>query len=91
MTLHALTRYAPTMAETYQVIGLDVHGDRVIDTLVEDETGEGLDFYVFKMLHADGVVCAQVFPVGQPGRVVTALAAKCDPGVDLDAVLEAGL
>jgi hypothetical protein len=79
------------MAETYQVIGLNATGDRVIDTLVEDVTGEGPDFYAFKALHADGVVCAEILPLGAPGSTVTALVVKCDPGVDLDDVLEAGL
>lgn len=79
------------MAEIFQVIGLDISGDRIIDTIVEDATSEGPEFYAFKALHATGVVCAQIFPVGQPGQIVTALVTKCDPGVDLDAVLEAGL
>jgi hypothetical protein len=79
------------MGVMLHVIGLSDVGDRLIDTIVEDETGEGPDFYAFKVLHATGVVCAQVFPLGEPGQVVEALVSRCDPGIDLDAVLEAGL
>jgi hypothetical protein len=69
------------MAETYQVIGYSADGDRAIDTMVEDETAEGPEFYAFQALHATDVVCAQVFPVGAPGQVVTALVSRCDPGL----------
>lgn len=79
------------MAEIFQVIGLDIKGDRVIDAIVEDDAGDGPEFFANSLLHATGVVCAQIFPVGAPGQMVTALVTRCDPGVDLETVLEAGL
>ena len=68
----------------FHVIGYAADGDRVIDVMVDDATDEGPDFYAFKMLHADGVICAQVYPDGAPGETVTALVTRCDPGVDWD-------
>jgi hypothetical protein len=80
------------MGVTLHVLGYDANGDRLIDTVVEDETDEGPDFYAFKVLHATGVVvCAQVFPFGEPGEVVTALVTTCDPGVEFSDIFEAGL
>lgn len=79
------------MANVFQVIGYSGDGDRLIDTIIEDSTDEGPEFYAFKARHADDVICAQVFPLGGPGEVVEALVTQCDPGVEWSDIADAGL
>ena len=74
------------MAETYRVVGYGAErgADPIIDTVVEDVTGEGPEFYAFKALHADGVVCALIWREGIDEPPVFT---QCDPGVNLHDVI----
>ena len=88
MTSHVIVRYAPAMAESFRVVGYGAErgAKPIIDTAVEDVTGEGPDFYAFKALHATGVVCAAVWREGldldEPPLVT-----RCDPGININDVV----
>lgn len=71
------------LVKTWDANGEPIHDGSIID----DETDEGPAFYAHQLLHADGVVCVQIFPVGEPGSVVEALLTRCDPGVDFTDVV----
>ena len=54
------------MAETYRVRTYADDGSMISDFDLLDETGEGIDFFGFQSLHADGVVGASVYDVAKP-------------------------
>lgn len=74
------------MAETFHLIGYGIDGRRVIDTVGSfDETPE---FYAFQMLHADGVVCAEVIVAdGEQPSGSRSVLRQCDPGVRFEGVV----
>lgn len=65
------------------ILAYAADGDRVKDIVIESGA-ETPEFYAHQLLHVDGVVCVQIFPLGRPGQVVAALTTRCDPGVDWD-------
>jgi hypothetical protein len=77
------------MAESVQIIAYDGGGERVKDFIIEPD--EGLEFYAHQLLHVDGVICVQIFPLGAPGQIVEALLTRCDPGVDFGDIVDLAL
>ncbi len=76
------------MGESFRVMGYGAErgADPIIDAVVEDVTGEGPEFYAFKALHADGVVCAAIWRAGKE-MDEPPLHVQCDPGVNLHDVI----
>lgn len=67
---------------TYRVISYDDEGDAVRDFTVDVVEPDGPAFVAHQVLHADGIVCVQIFDT-----LDTLLYRQCDPGLDFDEVV----
>jgi hypothetical protein len=74
------------MAQRWRILGTGTDGAVVMDAVVDDEHGDGPEFFAHQALHVDNVVCVQIFEGDAPLHLndeIVPIFHRCDPGVTL--------